>query len=269
MPPALFNGVRLSLAGSILLLIQLVRGQRLRLDRRDFLLVLVFSLCFFLFANLLVTIGQKKVSSGVTAVLIATTPLWMGLFGMAIPGSERLSWRGWLGLAVGLVGIVLVKMDDGNPFADYWPLLALGSSITWATGSVLSRHMTLRIDHLTSAGWQMIFGGVGQITIGTCWGEWRELPPLNPKIIACFLYLLIAGSLLGFVAFNWLLGHVAAVKVGSYAYVNPIIAVILGGCVGETKINGALVAGIAVILIGVYLVRGDRPPTQEIEMEPD
>jgi drug/metabolite transporter (DMT)-like permease len=272
MPPALFNGFRLSVAGSVLLLVQLARGQRLRLSGRDLLLVPIFSFCFFLCANLLVTIGQTKVSSGVTAILIATTPLWMGLIGMAIPGGERLSWRGWIGLAVGLVGIVLVKLDKDegyNLLNDLWPLLALASSITWALGTVLSRHLTLSIDHLSSAAWQMVIGGVGQIVIGTWWGEWNQLPPLNRNIIFSFFYLLIAGSWLGFVAFNWLLGHVAAVKVGSYAYVNPMIAVIVGWCAGETKVHPALIAGIAVILVGVYLVRSDHVPSKEVELEPD
>ena len=134
---------------------------------------------------------------------------------------------------------------------------------------LLSRHLNLPIPHLTSAGWQMLFGGMSQILLGTVLGEWPAIPlPLPPRAIGAFLYVLVFGSLMGFVAFNWLLGHVPVAKVGTYAYVNPVIAVFIGACAGE-PIDVWLFAGIAVILAGVYLVRGDHAPSEEIELEPD
>jgi drug/metabolite transporter (DMT)-like permease len=274
MPPALFAGVRVCIAGSILLIIQFFRGQHLRLTGGDFLRVLLMSACYFLCGNLLVNIGQQQVPSGVTAVLIATTPLWIGLFGICVPGGERLSWRGWTGLALGIPGILLVKaaeLEDGiDLLNDFYPLLVLASAASWAIGSLVSRHMVVNVSHLTSAGWQMLFGGIGQVVIGTCFGEWHDLPDqFNQRVIITFFYLLVVGSLMGFVAFNWLLGHVSAAKVGTYAYVNPVIAVLVGWCANETEVHAALLAGIAVILAGVYLVRGDRVASAEIELEPD
>ena len=270
MPAALFGGVRLCLAGSLLLLCQAIRGQRLRLSGGVYLRLLLVSWYYFLLANYLINVGQKVVPSGIAAILIATTPLWMGLFGMLWPSGERLSWRGWLGLLIGFGGIVLTKFDDGLGFLyDFYPLLILGSAACWAMGSLVSRHMALKVPHLTSAGFQMIFGGISQITLGSALGEWHQLPDqLTNRAIGCFVYVLIFGSLLGFVAFNWLLGHIAAAKVGTYAYVNPIIAVFIGWCADEV-VHAWILAGIVVILIGVYLVRADQAPSREIELEPD
>ena len=206
MPPALFGGVRLGLAGTILLVCQFGRGQSLRLSGRQFLRLILVSWFYFLSANYLISLGQQREDSGVAAILIATTPLWMGLFGMFWPQGDGLSWRGWLGLLIGFAGIVLTKLDDG-------------------------------LD-------------------------------LVKDYSALFILVLVFGSLLRFVAFNWLLGHINVAKVGTYAYVNPVIAVFIGWCAGEA-VPAWILAGIAVILVGVYLVRGDRAPSREIELEPD
>ncbi len=270
MPAALFGGIRLVVAGTILLVCQGMRGQTLRLTGGEYLRLLVVSWFYFLSANYLINVGQQKEDSGVAAILIATTPLWMGLFGMFWPRGERLSWRGWLGLTIGFAGIVLTKLDDGlKLFNDYHAFLILGSAASWAMGSLISKQMALKIPHLTSAGFQMIFGGLSQVSLGSVLGEWHELPDqLSNRAIGCFLYVLVFGSLMGFVAFNYLLGHIPAAKVGTYAYVNPVIAVFIGWCLGE-RVHAGIYAGIAVILVGVYLVRGDRMPSREIEVEPD
>jgi drug/metabolite transporter (DMT)-like permease len=269
MPPALFGGVRLVTGGTILLLYQLVRRQPLRLRGREFGGILLVSWFLFLGANYLLNVGQKQVDSGVAAILAATTPLWIGLLGMFWPQGERLSLRGWLGLVVGFVGIILTNLDSGFDLgADPHALFLLGSAASWALGSLVSRQLALKIPHLTSAGYQMLFGGASQILLGTALGEWQQLPQLTARAIGCIFYLLVFGSLLGFVAFNWLLGHVSTAKVGTYAYVNPVIAVFVAWCFGE-PMHGWIFAGIAVILIGVYLVRRDHAPSEEIEVEPD
>jgi drug/metabolite transporter (DMT)-like permease len=273
MPPALYGGVRLCIAGTLLLLWQLCRGQSLRLKFHEAWRLVFVSWCLFLSANLLINFGQQQVDSGVAAILIATTPLWMGLFGMCWPLREYLSWRGWLGLGIGFGGIVLTMMPQmlvgfvGTN--SLYSLLILGSAVTWAIGSLLSRHMALKLPHLTSAGYQMRFGGISQATLGTCLGEWPDfMEHLSQRAVLALIYLLIAGSLCGFVAFNWLLGHIPTAQVGTYAYVNPVIAVLIGGFYGE-PLDRWLFAGIAVILAGVYLVRGDHAPSTEIEIEPD
>ncbi len=274
MPPALFGGTRLLLAGAILLLCQACRGQSVRIGAEECLRLVPIAAFYFLLGNWLINLGQREVASGVAAILIATTPLWIGLFGMAWPGGERLSLRGWLGLVVGFAGIVVTMMPQlqgGFDFVkDYHFLFVLGSAASWAIGSLLSRHLAVQLSHLTSAGYQMILGGIFQTALGTALGEWPILiAKIDDRSIMAFAYLLVVGSLTGFVAFNWLLGHVSAAKVGTYAYVNPIIAVFIGWVMNETHVSVALLIGIAIVLIGVYLVRSDHVPSQEIELEPD
>jgi drug/metabolite transporter (DMT)-like permease len=274
MPPALFGGVRLLLAGVILLTWQACRGRSLRITAGDFLRLIPIAVFLFLFGNWFINLGQRNIESGVAAILIATTPLWIGLFGMFWPRGERLHWLGWLGLVVGFGGIVVTmapRVQDGFSFAaNYHSLFVLGSAASWAVGSLLSRHLHVQLPHLTSAGYQMILGGLCQTVLGSALGEWPDLvAKIETYALVTFVYLLIVGSLTGFVAFNWLLGHVSAAKVGTYAYVNPVIAVFIGWIMGETAVHAPLLAGIAIVLVGVYLVRSDHVPSQEIELEPD
>ncbi len=274
MPPALYGGVRLLLAGAILLAYQACRGKSLRLSLADFFRLIPISVCLFLMGNLLINLGQRNVKSGVAAILIATTPLWMALYSAFWPRAERTHWRGWVGLVVGFAGIVLTlapQLQDGfNLVDDYPALLVLGSAASWALGSLLSRHLDVQLPHLTSAAFQMILGGIAQTTLGSAIGEWPTfVARFDHRAAFAFIYLLIIGSLMGFVAFNWLLGHVSAAKVGTYAYVNPVVAVFIGWLMNETPVYLSLFAGIAVILGGVYLVRSDRPPLQVVETEPE
>jgi drug/metabolite transporter (DMT)-like permease len=204
------------------------------------------------------------VPSGVAAVLVATTPLWVGLLAMLWPGGERLGGRGWLGLLIGLGGVLILLAprlhDPAALVADLGPLLVLGSAWSWALGSLLMRHHRLQGSHLTAAAYQMLLGGGCLAVVGLIVGETRHLPErLTPAAVGAFVYLLIVGSLVGFVAYNWLLGHVTAAQASTYAYVNPAVAVLVGWADGE-DMTPWLLAGIGVILAGVALVRGGARP---------
>jgi drug/metabolite transporter (DMT)-like permease len=215
----------------------------------------------FVFGNGLITLAEKTVPSGVAAVLVATTPLWIALMEMLWPGGDRLTGRGWLGLLIGLAGVLLLlapKLHDPADFLlDYGPLLVLGSAASWAFGSLVLRYRRLRCSHLTAAAYQMILGGGSLALVGLVVGEGSQLTRehFTAGAAYAFFYLLIVGSLVGFVAFNWLLGQVSAAQAGTYAYVNPLVAVLVGLLDGE-ELTGWIVGGIAIILAGVALVRG-------------
>ncbi len=269
-PPALFGGVRLSCAGLILLGVQHARGVPLRVSLRVFGQLLLISACLFLSANWLMNWGQSRVPSGVAAVIGASTPLWMGVIGLFWASTERLHPRGWVGLVVGMLGVltlfVPLLLNQDSSIRTFHPFLIVGSCIFWSIGSLYSRQVALNLPHLTSAGYQMLLGGGCQVVLGVCLGEVDLLPDhVTPRAAGCFLYLLVFGSLVGFVAFNWLLGHVSAARVGTYAYVNPIIAVLVGRVVDDEPLTRWLLAGIAIILAGVYLVRSDHKPTTDID----
>ncbi len=260
LPPALFGGVRVCLAGLVLLGFLAWRGQPVTLARGDRLAALLIGWCLFLGGNGLINMGQRTLPSGVAAVLTATVPLWIGLFAMAWPQGERLTGRGWLGLLLGLGGVLLLLApklhNPGSFLADLGPLLVLGSAACWALGSLLLRQRRWQTPHLTTAAYQMVLGGGSLTLLGLALGERQSLPDqITGGALGAFFYLLVVGSLVGFVTFNWLLGQVSAARVGTYAYVNPMVAVLVGWWLGGEEMTGWLLGGIVVILTGVALVR--------------
>src|SRR5262249_18353901 len=137
------------------------------------------------------------------------------------------------------------------------PLLILGSAFSWGLGSLLVRHRRQAGSQLVTAAYQMVLGGGGLIAIGGATRQHEGLTAgqVTPGAGYAFFHLLVVGSLLGYVAYVWLLGHVSAALVGTYAYVNPLIAVLLGWLLGGEDLTGWLVGGMVVILAGVALVR--------------
>ena len=264
LPPALFGGVRVCIAGCLLLWCQLLRSQRLALPARDRLPVVLCAALLFVGGNGLINIAGQTLDSGVCAVLAATTPLWIALFEICWPQGDRLTGRGWLGLLFGLGGVALlfapVVKNAENLVVDAAYLIVLGSASCWALGSLVARHQRITCPHLTAAGYQMILGGGSLAVVGLLAGEAERLPDhISAKAAGAFVWLLVVGSLLGFVAYNWLLAHVSAAQAGTYAYINPAIAVVVGVVDGEEPTIW-LVGGISVILVGVGLVRGAARP---------
>jgi drug/metabolite transporter (DMT)-like permease len=261
-PPALFGGARIALAGLILLTYLVLCRQSLRMPWKDFLWTALVGVLFFVGGNGLITVGEKFVASSFASVLVASTPLWMALWEMLWPWGERLRLRGWLGLAFGMGGVLLLlapRLQRPDAFIqDAGPLLVLGSALTWSLGSCILRHRRVRGDHLSVAAYQMLVGGCGLLLIGLLVGEKRALDwqRVTPQAGYAFLHLLVFGSLIGFVAYNWLLGQVSTTMAGTYAYVNPLVAVLVGWLLNGEPLTGGIVAGMAVILVGVALVRG-------------
>jgi drug/metabolite transporter (DMT)-like permease len=267
LPPALFGGVRVCLAGVLLLTYLALRGERLRLPQRDLAGITLGGLLLFVGGNGLLTLGETTLPSGLAAVLGATTPLWMASLEMLWPGGERLSGRGWLGLAIGLGGVVLLlapKVERPGEFlTDLGPLFVLGSAVAWALGSLVRRYWRVGASHLTGAGYQMLLGGGCLALLGVLVGEVHDLPgEVTSGAVGAFVYLLIFGSLVGFVAFHWLLGHVSTARAGTHAYVCPVVAVFVGCLLDGEELTGWIVGGVVVILAGVALVRSShsRPP---------
>ncbi len=261
LPPALFGGGRIALAGLILLGYLALRGEPLRLPRREFIAAVVGGVLLFVCGNGLITVAEKTVDSGVASVLVATTPLWMALLETCWPWGERLNLVGWLGVILGLGGVVLLllpRLESSGYFQqDIGPLLVLGSAASWALGSFVLRHWKRSGSLLASAAYQMLLGGLVLIILGLAVGETDALTPdaFTPVAIWAFFHLLILGSLIGFVAYNWLLGHVSTTLAGTYAYINPVLAILASLALTEETITWRIVGGMLIILAGVALVR--------------
>jgi drug/metabolite transporter (DMT)-like permease len=264
LPPAVFGGARIGLAGLVMLGYLLARGRSLAVPRGEWIWIALPGLLFVVGGNWLLTIGEKSVPSGFTSVLVATSPLWMALFERAWPYGERLTLLGWLGIVVGLVGVlVLLGPQLGDPAAaalDVGSVFILLSSVAWSLGALVSRYRQVPCDHTVVTALQMVVGGGALFTIGAFSGELSLLhaQSFTPRAVTAFFYLLFVGSIVGFTAFNWLLRHVSVALVGTYAYVNPVVAIIVGWLLNDEPITWILVAGMSIILGGVALVRGGR-----------
>jgi drug/metabolite transporter (DMT)-like permease len=276
LPPCLFSGTRVLLAGLILLAFLIWKKENVRLTGRDWLRIAMTGWLFFLGGNGLMTLAQTHLDSGVAAILAATIPVWVAILELFHPGGDRLNWRGWMGLMLGMAGVVFMlapEIDLGSMVGvNAGPILVFGSCICWAAGSLFWRYNHASCSHFVSAAYKMIIGGATLALIGVSLGEVGDLPKsISPGALFSFVYLLVVGSLLGYLAFNFLLHHVSTAQVGTYAYVNPLVAVFLGWLWGE-PLTAWILGGIAFILTGVVLVRqGSKSPgvvTQPLPQTP-
>ncbi|MGE3806392.1 MAG: EamA family transporter [Gemmataceae bacterium] len=262
LPPGLFSGTRVTLAGLMLFAYMWLRGQPLGLPRRDLFWLSVTSLLMFVGGNGLITLALGEVPSGVTSILAATLPLWLGLMETVRPRGERLAWTGWLGLIIGLSGVVLVAQL--RSIEDLWnnpgPLYIMLSAIFWALGSLLMRQHRPSGSHLSAAAYQMVLGGTALALVGLACGEGSLLAAdhFNQRSALAFAYLLVVGSLIGFLAYTYLLGHVSATLVGTYAYVTPMVAVLVGWLIAGEEMSPRILIGMGIVLGSVALVRHDQ-----------
>jgi drug/metabolite transporter (DMT)-like permease len=261
LPPALFGGTRVAAGGLVLLLYLVRRGERLRLPVREFLATALLSVVLFVGGNGLITmgLGEKTMESGAAAVLGTTTPLWMAVLEGCWPRGDRLRWWGWLGVLGGLGGVLLLLPP---PRPDEWlresgPFLVLASAFFWGLGSVCVRYQRRTGPNLTTAAYQMLIGGVALALTGVGLGEPARVTAASftPAAVGCFVYLLVFGSLVGFLAYTWLLNHVSAALAGTYAYVTPAIAVLVGWLLAGERVTLPILAALGIILASVALVR--------------
>ncbi|HEX3480759.1 MAG TPA: drug/metabolite exporter YedA [Kofleriaceae bacterium] len=247
LPPLLMAGGRYSIAGLVMLAIARRRGAAWP-SAAQWLRVVPIGALLFLCGNGFVVVGELSVSSGGAAVVCATMPLWSGVWGAL--GGERPSWRDWLSLAIGFAGVLVLM---GGPSLQGRPLhlvLIVLSPMCWALGSVLARRQSRewRIGASLGSAMQMLTGGAALIVAGLVDGERLPVHAGAGSWLAVG-YLLVFGSLIGFTAYNWLLRNARPVVATSYAYVNPILAVLIGaGISGEplgvtTLVANALIVG--------------------------
>jgi len=261
LPPGLFAGVRVTLAGLVLLGFVTLRGGNLRLPRGEWRWVVLVGTLMFVGGNGLLNFAEKSVPSGAAAVLATTMPLWVALLETLWPRGERLTGLGWMGLALGSTGVLILlgpRLEHPQElFEDIGPLLVLGSAFCWAIGSFTLRHRRPKGEHLTTAAYHMILGGSAMTVIGLLMGEASRLTPesFTPAAVASFFYLLVVGSLVGFLTYTWLLRHVSTTLVGTHAYVNPVVALVVGALIAGETITERIIAGMLIIFAGVALVR--------------
>ena len=259
-PPASVGAIRFIIAGVVLALLLKARGVPLPAPRQWRGLAIVGVLLIAV-GNGMVVVAEQWVPSGFAAVVIATTPFWMAGMEALIPGGERFSRQTLLGMSIGFAGILLLLWPDltaggslGRQFL--LGLLALQlAEIGWAGGTAYSKRHAREENALAAAAVQMICGGLAMLLAVVVNREWTTLH-FSVRSGAAELYLIVVGSLVAFPAYIYALKHLPVSTVSLYAYVNPVIAVLLGALLLDEPFGLRVVIASALVLIGVSVVRG-------------
>lgn len=257
-PSFLMVGTRYLVAGAALFAFLLARGARLP-SRRDWLHAAPVGCLLFVGGNGLVALGERDIGSGLAAVLVATLPLWMTVIGLVV--GERPGRREIVGLAVGILGVLILMSEGELRGAPLATAFLIGASLSWAIGSILARRLTLPAGAMAAA-LEMIVGGAAAGAIGLVGGERMSGLP-GAHALWSMAYLIVAGSWIAFTAYAWLLANTSSAVATSYAFVNPLIAVVLGALLGNETFGWQTAASAPLITLAVALVvtgRGQRPP---------
>src|ERR671928_1922250 len=254
LPPFLMSSARFLVAGMFLYAL----SPRRRVGLRAWAAALVAGGALLTIGNGGITWAEQRVDSGVAALLVATMPLWLALFDRLVFG-RRLSATGWAGLLVGLGGVALLVSPGGGQTDLVGGLACVGCAVSWAAGTLYARHAPLPSQPALASGAQMLAGGVLLAVAGVAAGEGGQvhLSQISGESLLAVAYLVIVGSIIAFSCFQWLLHNAPISIVSTYAYVNPVVAVLLGAAfLGEPLTLRTLVAGAAIVASVVLIVGG-------------
>ena len=257
-PPFLMAGLRWLIAGVAMALLLRARGTRLP-ERRAWPPIASMAFLLLVVGNGGVVWAEQFVTSGLAAVIVAAGPFWM--VGVdAIAGGERVTWRALVGLSVGFAGIVLLVWPELQAGGTMGPGFGAGvialqvACAGWAVGSSLSKRHSQAADVFSATALQMLLGGVMLLAIGTAAGEWPDLH-FSARSAIAFSYLTTIGSIGAYVAYVYALKHLPVAFVSLYAYVNPVIAVLLGILLLGEPFTSRMGLAAAIVLLGVAIVR--------------
>jgi drug/metabolite transporter (DMT)-like permease len=274
-PPLLLTGVRFTTGGLVMLAIARWRGETIPRDVRTLGNLAIVGLLMVGVGNLAVVWAEQWVPSGMAALLVATSPFWAAMLELFRREGERLDVRAGLGMAAGFVGVALLVTPGsaGASFGSHFILGALAIQLgaaSWQFGSMRSKYHLKEVPLLASAALQMLFGGVVVLVMGMLIGELPRFH-VNPRTFGALLYLTIAGSVIAYSAYVYALAHLPTTRTALYAYINPVVAVILGWLILNESLTWLSVIAMAVILAGVALVQTAKgratPSAPSIEEE--
>ena len=267
-PPFLMCGVRLLSAGLVLLAWARLRGDAWPRGGEWTNAALV-GLLLPGIGNTAVTIGVAHLPSGLVALLVATIPLWMGLFAAIGSHAEPPGRQAAIGLVLGFVGIALLIGPGlfgahASAWEALWMLIPIAGSLSWAWGSLWSRRARQPRSPLMSTGVGLTAAGLALLVVSAGIGDFGRWDPSAVPATAWIstVYLSLFGSVLGFTAYLYLLGHVEPAKVATYAFVNPIVAMGLGLAFAGETLSGRTLAAAAIVLAAVWLITSARPASR-------
>jgi len=262
-PPFLLAAMRFSIAGLILYGWMIAQGERSP-SRRQWMSVFLLALLIFVLDYGLLFWAEQRVPSGIAAVMLAMIPVFMALSEIIFLRTQRLTVRLALALLIGVGGVAVLMSHSlnlgGAPIDRAGAVALIIGSLSWSVGSALTRKLPLPSSKVMSSGAQMLAGGVLLALTAAARGEFHDFHPWTVSRGAWFslLYLIVAGSIIGFTAYVWLIHHESPTKVGTYAYVNPVVAVLLGYFLGGEPLGLRTILGTLFVLISVVIITTTR-----------
>ncbi|HLB91609.1 MAG TPA: EamA family transporter [Terriglobales bacterium] len=258
-PPFLLAALRFLIAGLILYLWMLAQGERSP-SIRQWMSVFLLALLIFVFDYGLLFWAEQRVPSGIAAVMMATIPVFMALAEIIFLRTQQLTLRLSVALLIGIGGVAVLMSRSlnlgGAPVDRAGAVALIFAAISWSISSTLTRKLPLPASKVMSSGAQMLAGGILLTLAAATLGEFRNFHPAAVSRAAwlALLYLIVAGSILGFTAYVWLIHHQSPTKVGTYAYVNPVVAVLLGYFFGGEALGVRTVLGTLFVLVSVVVI---------------
>lgn len=262
-PPFWMAGTRFLIAGAVMLAFARFRGAAFPRSIMEYADLAVVGL-FLTSANALVTWGEQQIPSGLAALIDCTGPIVIALMAQAAPRGERLRPRGWTGLGLGFCGLIVLLRPSGGGRLDTVSLAALFTAVVlWGLGTSVSRRRAPKCDPVAGTSIEMLVGSAFWLVVAA-FTEHRMTAPLNPGAVLAVAYLIVFGSCIAFTLFFYLLRHVPAPRASTYAYVNPIIAVLLGSAILRETFTPWMALGTAVTLAGVFLTNTGKAPAEAL-----
>jgi drug/metabolite transporter (DMT)-like permease len=258
-PPLILAAMRFFVAGIVLYGFMIARGERSP-SARQWGSASLLGIIIFVFDYGLLFWAEQRVPSGVAAVMLATIPVFMALSEIVFLRTQRLTVRLVLALLIGIGGVAVLMSHSlslgGAPIDSVGAVALIFASMSWSVASAITRKLPLPPSKIMSSGAQMLAGGVFLAIAAGALGEFRNFHPWNVSRGAwlSLLYLIVAGSIIGFTAYVWLIHHESPTKVGTYAYVNPIVAVVVGYFLGGEALGPRTILGTLFVLISVVLI---------------
>ena len=258
-PPFLLAAMRFQVAGVVLYLWMIAQGERSP-SRRQWMSAFLLALLIFVLDYGLLFWAQQRAPSGIAAVMMATIPLFMALSEIIFLRTQRLTVRLALALLVGIGGVAVLMSRSlnlgGVPIDRAGAVALIIAAMSWSIASALTRKLPLPPSKVMSSGAQMLAGGVLLALTAAALGEFGNFRPsaVSREAWLALLYLIVAGSIIAFTAYVWLIHHESPTKVGTYAYVNPVVAVLLGYFLGGETLGLRTILGTLFVLISVLVI---------------
>jgi drug/metabolite transporter (DMT)-like permease len=262
-PPLVLASMRFFVAGAALFLWLKIKGTPSP-SLREWLAASLLAICIFVLDYGLLFWAEKRVPSGIAAVMMATIPVFMALSEIVFLRTQRLTPRLALALLIGLGGVAVLVSHSVTfgeaPINRAGAIALVIAAISWSIASALTRKLPLPDSKAMSSGAQMLAGGILLAVTAAMFGEFRgfHISAVSRGAWFALAYLIVAGSIVGFTAYVWLIHHESPTKVGTYAYVNPVVAVIIGHFLGGETVGPRTVLGTMLVLVSVIVITTTR-----------